>query len=81
MLTLNIQLNGDGILKDFPYDRIVHIVAPLTVATLAGGMENGATSVALIFDLPDGRKVLAETSALLFVTAARAIEARFGPLL
>jgi hypothetical protein len=40
-------------------------------------MQSGKPSVCFRIDLPDGRVVLAETSALLFCRAAEAIVARF----
>jgi hypothetical protein len=40
--------------------------------------ESGKPSVALGFELPDGRWVLAETSLALFLTAAEALRARYG---
>jgi hypothetical protein len=78
---LTINLNGDGILKEFPKEKIIHANGEITVSSLPRGMESGRPSVTLIIDLPDGRKVVAETSARLFVTAAKALEARYGNLL
>lgn len=82
MVSLTIKLNGDGILQGFPPEKIVNLEStPITVTTLEGGMSSGLPSVGLIFDLPDGRKVLAQTSVRLFLSAARAIKARYGDLL
>jgi hypothetical protein len=78
MISLKIVLNGDGILKDFPIDKVVHLTNGLTVTALEGGMESGLPSIGLIFDLPDGRKVFAETSLILFLSAADAMRAKFG---
>ena len=51
---------------------------------LAGGgtmtLNRGRPSVALRIDLPDGRHVIAETSARLFCSAARSIMARYPNL-
>lgn len=79
MITLHINLEGDGILEGFPADKIIDIVTPITITALAGGMKSGAPSVAFIFDLPDGRKVLAQTSLRLLLQAARILEAKFTP--
>ncbi len=48
---------------------------------LPAGMSSGAPSVMIRLDLPDGRIVLAETSAALFVSAGAAVRgaaARLG---
>ena len=77
---MNINFEGDGILKDFPREKVIHLTNPITVTSLKGGMESGKPSVAFIFDLPDGRKVLAETSGELFIAAARAMKTRYPEL-
>lgn len=46
----------------------------LTITSLAGGMGSGAPSVGFVFDLPDGRYVIAETSLALFLAAAQALK-------
>lgn len=51
---------------------------PIQVVVIQGGMESGAPSVLLRIDLPDGKSVVAETSARLFVSAGRMIKARYG---
>lgn len=76
MPSMTIELDGDGILKNFT-GEVVHITTPFTITTLAGGMDSGLPSVAIILDLPDGRKVLAETSARLLLGAAEAIRIRY----
>lgn len=53
-----------------------HQDAPVQVALLKNGMTSGAASVSIRVDLPDGRVFAFETSAALFVQAAKAIEAR-----
>ena len=45
------------------------------IGILPQGMQSGRASVAFVIDLPDGRKLMAETSLALFRIAARAIEA------
>ena len=82
MISLVIKLNGDGILAGFPMEKIINLDdTPITITTLEGGMQSGAPSVGFIFDLPDGRKVFAQTSVRLFISAADAIKARYGDLL
>lgn len=78
MTEMIINLEGDGILKGKPADIVLE--TPITVSSLPGGMTSGRPSVAFIFNLPDGRTVLAQTTGRLFVTAARALEARYGKL-
>ena len=51
------------------------------VAVLPRGMASGRPSVAIRLHLEDGSTVIAQTSARLFVTAARAIHARYPDLL
>lgn len=43
------------------------------VVVIQGGMQSGLPSVALVMDLPDGKKVVAEVSARLFETASGAV--------
>ena len=55
-------------------EKIVHVPdAVIEVGTLRAGMTSGKDSVMICVPLPDGRIVLAETSAELFVAAGRAI--------
>lgn len=56
-------------------DKIIHLAGEAVIKMLAleGGMASGKPSVAIRLDLPDGRTVIAETSARLFVMAAAAI--------
>lgn len=58
----------------------VTLAEPMGVAILARGMGSGKPSVAFRIDLPDGKTVLAQTSARLFCTAARAVMARYPDL-
>lgn len=57
--------------------QVIHLdnETPIEIGTLRHGMESGADSVAMCFTLPDGRIVMAETSAALFLQAARMITA------
>lgn len=62
---------------------IIHIAndaPPIQVAVLEGGLQSGRPSVALRIDLPDGRTVVAETTARLFCSAAKAIMAKYPDL-
>ncbi len=63
--------------------KIIHLgqgAPAIQVAVLDAGMASGRPSIALRIDLPDGQHVIAETSARLFVTAARAISAKYPDL-
>lgn len=64
-------------------DDVIHISEGniLGLAVLDGGMTSGKPSVALRIDLPDGKVVIAETSARLLCTAAQTILARYPNLL
>jgi hypothetical protein len=79
---MNIVLDGDGafpeLAKAKQEGRLVHVSDEMTITALAGGMTSGATSVALIVKLPDGRMVFAETSLRLLLAAADAFRARYG---
>ena len=81
MPELILNLNGDGILKDFPREKVIEVNTPITVTCLEGGMQSGKPSVAFIIDLPDGRKVFAQTSMQLFVSTAEAMLVRFSDVL
>jgi hypothetical protein len=75
--------NGDNCWPDLRDKPIVHLAndaPPIAVAVLDGGMASGKPSLTLRLDLPDGRTVLAETSARLFCSAARAIMAKYPDL-
>jgi hypothetical protein len=78
MPVLKILMNAEGMNKELDPEKIIHLKTPITVGALEGGMESGKPSIAFMFDLPDGRTVIAETSLQLFVTAARAFTAKFG---
>lgn len=52
------------------------------VVVIDKGMANsGLPAVAIRIELPDGRVMVAQTSALLFVSAARAITGKYPELL
>jgi len=81
MIALNIILTGDKAFADWQDREIIHLAngAPaLRVACLEGGTASGAPSVALGFELPDGKVVIAETTLKLFLTAADVLRAKYG---
>lgn len=83
MIAMTIILDGDAAFEDLQGRDVIHLAdgaPPIQVAVLDGGLASGRPSVALRIDLPDGRAVVAETTARLFVTAARAIVARYPDL-
>ncbi len=80
MLVLSIFLEGDDAFTDWIDREKIHLAntaTPIRVAALSGGMTSGKPSVAIGIELPDGRVVVAETSMRLFLTAAKAFEARY----
>lgn len=83
MISMNIILDGDNAWPDLRGEDFIHLgqgAPPIQVAVLNAGVASGRASVALRIDLPDGRTVIAETSARLFCAAARAIMARYPDL-
>lgn len=75
MPSLDINLDGDNAWPDLrtKQDNIIHLTDGMKLCALDGGMSSGKPSVAIRIDLPDGRIVIAETSARLFVMAAAGI--------
>lgn len=80
MPSLHIILDGDNCWPDLLDKELIHYQGSISVAALTGGMASGKPSVALRFDFPDGRVLIAETSMALFLAAARAFRARFGDI-
>ncbi len=83
MIPMIIKLDGDNCWPDLKDKKLFHLdnhSPPIQVAVLDGGMSSGRPSVAIRIDLPDGQAVIAETSARLFCTAARAIQAKYPDL-
>jgi len=78
MPVLRILMDADGMADTKDPDKLIMLDTPITVGFLKGGMESGKASVAFMFDLPDGKTVIAQTSMDLFLTAARAYCAKFG---
>lgn len=83
MIGMTIILNGDNAWPDLQDKDIIHLAndaPPLQVATLDGGLASGRPSVAIRIDLPDGKTIVAETTARLFCSAAKAIQAKYPDL-
>lgn len=83
MIVMNINFNGDNAWPEIRDKTIIHLgtgAPPIQVAVLDGGLRSGRPSVAIRIDLPDGQHVIAETTARLFCTAARAIMAKYPNL-
>lgn len=81
MIPFSIILDGDNAwpdLKDKPFHHSKSIAG---LAILDSGMASGLPSVALRIELEDGSTVIAETSARILVSAARAIHAKYPDLL
>ena len=57
---------------DLTPETVIHTLEPIEVALVPGGMQSGAASAMIKITLPDGRVVLAETSAALFMMAGQA---------
>lgn len=75
MLRMDVNLNGDGALKGID----VAEADAIEVLVLDRGTVSGKPSVALHITLGHGH-ILAQTSARLFVTAAKMIEAKYPDL-
>ncbi len=77
---IHLQLDGDGAFQDLrdKMDGVIHLTGDFTIAVLTAGMVSGRPSLALRFDLPDGRVIIQETSVRVFLAAADAIRAKFG---
>jgi hypothetical protein len=76
MISLTVNMEGDGALKGIGH---VEEADSIEVLVLDGGMDSGKPSVTLHFTV-DGRHTIAQTSARLFCTAAKVIEARYSDL-
>lgn len=83
MISMIIKLDGDNAWPDLRGKEVIHLgdgSPPIQVTTLEGGLASGRPSVALRFELPGGETVIAETTARLFCTTAKAIMARYPDL-
>lgn len=77
MPDINIAIVGKDLSGAPPWPNATELIhlpdSTWYVAILEGGMRSGGTSIALRLDLPDGKAVIAETSAALWEGVARAI--------
>lgn len=80
MPAMSIDLNGDGVWPDLVDKPVIHVTSTIKVAVLPNGMASGKPSVCFRITLPGGETVLAETSAALFTTMARLVEAKYPQL-
>jgi hypothetical protein len=74
---LRIEVHADGILREVPPEKIVE-GDDLAVGGLAAGMTSGKPSVVITATLPDGRRVLLQTSLALYLTSADVLKAAHG---
>jgi hypothetical protein len=58
--------------------RVIVVDSPIEVAAMPEGTVGGKPTVFMVFTLPDGRVVMAETTLMLFASAARSFVARYG---
>lgn len=75
MIALNIFMNAEDMGRDFAAGSVViEAKKDISVGLLQAGMQSGKPSISILFELPDGSVVFAETSLALFLAAARAFE-------
>ena len=80
MTMIHIILEGDGAFRDLQgkEDLIIDLAdKPFTVAALTRGTTGGKPSVMIRLDLPDGRVVLQQTTARLWIVVARALRGKW----
>lgn len=77
MPALDIHLDGTGMLKDIPADKLVQSKNDIMIGVLEGGMTSGLPSVGIAIKVGD-TTVFGETSMKLFLLAALALYARHG---
>ncbi len=81
---IKLKLDGDGAWPDLReygepgHSGVVFHAQSAEMATLEHGMESGAPSITMRFDLPGGNVVLWETSLKLMLTTLDAVVARHG---
>lgn len=81
MIPLEIKLDGDAAFVDLQDDFATGNAqggVAFRVASLPGGMQSGALSIAIGVRGNDGKVIVAETSWRLLYAAMVAIEARYG---
>lgn len=79
MIGMSVQLNGDGALAGVDRSQIIE-ATNMEVLILDGGMSSGRPSISIHIQLPDGRHVIAQTSARLFCSAGRIVTTRYPDL-
>lgn len=76
MPMLTIHLQGEGAWSDVDKATIIEARDNAArVALLRGGMTSGKASVGVLIDMKDGTHIFWQTSAALFINAAKAMEA------
>jgi len=80
MPVIKLILNGESAFLDLQgrASDIIHRKATFTVASLARVVKSGHPSLALRFDLPEGKVLIQETSVAAWLAVARALEVKFG---
>lgn len=79
-ITVNIdETPWEDIAEKRGTDQMIEAMGgvPIRIGALPRGMASGATAVAIMIELPDGRVVLTETSLALFLMAAQALKAKY----
>jgi len=78
MLELILIPDGEGKLEDLQDKEVIYLEGiPIRILGLKHGMASGKASAALVFELPDGRYVLAQTSLALLATAIDGLKAKY----
>ena len=80
LIELIVHTEKEGAFKDFAGREIIHLgnlSPPIRIAALNTGMQSGKPSVGIVFELPSGEVVIAETSLELFLGAADILRAKF----
>lgn len=77
-MELKIIFNAEDFGQELKETSEVFSSDSMIIGGLEGGMTSGKPSVAFLIDLADGKKVLAQTSLALLVSATRALVAKYG---
>jgi hypothetical protein len=76
---MSVHIEGDGCWPDLDLEgKDIDAGIVTSVACLPQGMAGGTPSVSVLLTLPDGRRVLAQTSLALLLIACDAFVARHG---
>lgn len=79
MTHMRIHIDGDGCWPDLDLGgKDIDAGEVTSIACLPNGMSSGKPSVSVLLTLPDGRRVLAQTSLALLLTACGAFVAKHG---